>query len=101
MKSIVYIKKSENDYEILIDYFLRRSIYFQKQLSKLGITRAGYLINFGGEFQYTHFDKHTNDQDTILILDNTIPVSDVYKRQPLIRFLLEKFEILDLFGDYL
>ena len=77
MKSIVYIKKSENDYEILIDYFLRRSIYFQKQLSKLGITRAGYLINFGGEFQYTHFDKHTNDQDTILILDNTIPVSEL------------------------
>ena len=77
MKSIVYIKKSENDYKILIDYFLRRSIYFQKQLSQLGIKRAGYLINFEGEFQYTHFDKHTNDSDILLILDNTIPSSEL------------------------
>lgn len=79
MKSIIHIKKSGNDYKILLDYFLRRSIYFQKQLADFGIEKAGYLIDFGDEFQYTNLDKLSKNDEILLILDNTISTSEFKK----------------------
>jgi hypothetical protein len=79
MKSIIYIKKSTDDYKILIDYFLKRSLFFQEKLSEYNIIPAGFLINFEDEFHYTHYNKLQNTEKILLILDNTISTKEFIK----------------------
>lgn len=72
MLSIIYIKKDKNIYNIQKDYFLKRNTYFHTQLSQLGVEFAGYLMNFGNQFQFTGNSFLDKKEEIVLITSQTI-----------------------------
>lgn len=77
MISIVFLKRKSHVYKIHKDYLLKRNIYFQSELLKLGIKPSGFLIESNLGFQYTDNTVLPKDTPITLITDSTLSISEL------------------------